>query len=110
MSTNDDYLAIDMAISFESPIAMQAFINRLTGNDDDIVLAAETAMNKVLGVDSYMDGVQVHPTSKTDMQQILDDHLSARERKRRLAMAQLEIDAQISELQSKRARLVEEYS
>jgi len=110
MSTNPDYIAIDIAISFEDPAAMQAFIDRMTGNDDDILLLAEKAMNARLGVESYVEGVQVQPPSADEMQRLLDDHLEAKERKRRRAMVALQFDAEISELQRRKDAALAELS
>lgn len=103
MSTNpDDYIAIDISISFENHAALAMFIDHLTGNDDDIVLAAETAMNKVLGVDYYGDGVQVHPPAPEDLRDILGRAIEEKERRKKAAMVRLDFDAKIREMEIQR--------
>lgn len=111
MSTNpDEYISIDIALSFESHAALALFIDHLTGNDDDIVLAAETAMNKVLGVDYYGDGVQVHPPAPDDLRDTLGRAIDEKERRKQAAMVRLDYDARIHELELQRDRALAELS
>lgn len=111
MSTEPEYyIQVNLTATFETLAAAEKFHDMLTGNDDDIVLAAEKAMNEIIGADWYREGVNLDPPSKEDMRALIDETVERHERKKRLALAQLEIDAQISELQIKRKRLVEELS
>jgi hypothetical protein len=59
---NDDEQQVCFAIEVRVPFALAAqFAAALTGNDDDVILAAETAMRQRIGARGAVESIELWP-------------------------------------------------